>query len=226
MSNKVETRFDEAAFEKWESRMMQHAQQFYEAITALQAEGIDVSVKSISEYPVKFAGLAEGDPRKYNNHFRKLYEEAEKRAGWLPKNEKDRMVNSFMGVCNKTINHAEKICQALNFGLLLRDDNGTATPDTDLTAEEHKPDFTYRVDVSAMSEHWKMLTALREQMDEIKAWELRHGIQPIGDPNAYDRHGFSMFIHRKEFDGKEATMSEQEHNHRVWQYFKLPGNKE
>ena len=98
MSKKVETHFDESAFEEWSKRMMKHAQNFCEAITALQAEGIDVSVKSISEYPVKFAGLAEGEPRKYNNHFRELYKQAEAKAGWLPKNELDRMYKSFVAV--------------------------------------------------------------------------------------------------------------------------------
>lgn len=219
MSNKVETRFDESAFEEWSKRMMKHAQNFCEAITALQAEGIDVSVKSISEYPVKFAGLAEGEPRKYQNHFRKLYEDAERRAGWLPKAELNRMFDNFMSVCNKTINAAEKICIALNFGLILTEDNGTATPDTERTEEAHKKDFTYRVNASAMAEHWAMLAEVRAKLDALKKWEMGHGLPPIS--NEYDFGSFCAFILRKRYNDRETDMTEQEHNNKVWSYFKI-----
>lgn len=217
--NKVIECFDEAAFEKWESNMMKHAQQFYEAITALQAEGIDVSVKSISEYPVKFKGLAEGEPREYQNHFRKLYEDAERRAGWLPKAELNRMFDNFMSVCNKTINAAEKICIALNFGLILTEDKGTATPDTERTAEAHKKDLTYRVNASAMGEHWAMLAEVRDKLDALKQWEMEHKMPPVS--NEYDFGSFCAFIHRKIYNEQEMTMTEQEHNNKVWSYFKI-----
>lgn len=219
MSKKVETHFDESAFEEWSKRMMKHAQNFCEAITALQAEGIDVSVKSISEYPVKFAGLAEGEPRKYNNHFRELYKQAEAKAGWLPKNELDRMYKSFVAVCNKTINHAEKICIALNFGLVLTDDKGVAVPDTDATEQAHKKDFTYTIDADAMAEHWRLLNDARKALDTVKKWEAAHGLPPINYDHDY--YSFGAFINRRQYDGKEATMSEQEHNNRIWQYFKI-----
>lgn len=214
--------FDEPAFAKFCNKLSTTEQRFNEAVAALRAEGMDVSVKELSTYPTRFDDLISGEGWTYRRHFNKLYEDALKRSGWLPNEEKERMHRSFMGVCSRTSAHAQVIAGVMGCNYKFKDTEDGAVIDIEATEEAQRPGFMYDVDADAMAQHWAMLQDIRDKIAALNAYNLKHGIPMMANPDIYDFGQFTGYIlSRNNINGDPIEVTQEEHNGIVWQYFKI-----
>lgn len=214
--------FDERAFDKFSEKLATTDKRFNEAVAALRDEGIDVSVKELSTYPTRFNDLISGEGWTYRRHFNKLYEDAVKRAGWLPNEEKERMRRNFMGVCDRTMAHAQVIAGVFGSGYRFNDTPDGAVIDIDATEEAKRPDFICSIDADAMAEHWAMLQEVRDKVKALNVFNIKHGIPMIENPGMYDFGQFAGFVlNQKGIDGNPIEMTQEQHDKSTWEFFKV-----
>lgn len=215
------THFDRRSYEEHVKQIEKYAELFATSVEILKAEGMDVSAKELQTYPERFGDFAENDGKEYKAHFVALYKDAEKRAGWLPMVERQRMFDNFIAVFKRTNSAASYITDAVNFGCILRNTDNGAKVDVEATSERDKAKFIIGVDAESMAEHWRMIQELREKMDALKTWELNHGLPPISVPSMMSDHfGFAGYVNAAKYGDVEVTMDEAKHNDMVWSYFK------
>lgn len=214
--------FDAEAFEKFSRGLERTAQSLSESVKALRAEGLDVSVAELSTYPKRFDDFNTGEGWTYRRHFRKLFEEAAKRVGWLPNAERERMEKNFMDVANRTAYHAQNITGIFDSGYVFQDTPEGAVLDKEATEEARRSDFFYEVDADAMAEHWKLMNELRAKVSEFNNFNLCHNLPPIAAPGLYDFGAFCGFVlSAKDREGNVYDMTEEQHNERVWERFRV-----
>ena len=214
--------FDERAFDKFCAKLGDTERRFNEAVAALRAEGIDVSVKELSTYPTRFNDMTSGDGMTYRRHFNKLYEDALKRSGWLPNEERERMRRSFMGVHDRTKAHAQVIAGIFACGYKFTDTPDGAVIDIEATEKEKRPDFIFDIDADAMAEHWAMLQEIRDKVKALNAYNLKHGIPMITTPGAYDFGGFAGYIlNTHDINGDPIEVTQEQHDKSTWEFFKI-----
>lgn len=213
--------FDERAFDKFCETLGRTEQRFNEAVAALRAEGLDVSVKELSTYPTRFKDLTSGDGSSYRIHFNKLYEQAIKTT-WLPNEEKERMRRNFMGVCKRTLAQAQIIAGIFACGYKFTDTPDGAVIDIEATEKEKRPDFIFDIDADAMAEHWAMLQEIHDKVKALNAYNLKHGIPMITTPGAYDFGGFARYIlNTHDINGDPIEVTQEQHDKSTWAFFKI-----
>lgn len=214
--------FDQPGFDKFCKNLENAEQRFNEAVAALRAEGLDVSVKELSTYPTRFDDLTSGEGWKYNRHFNKLYEDAVKRAGWLPNEEKERMHRNFMGVCNRTKGHAQVIAGTFGCNYKFTDTPDGAVIDIEATEEAKRKDFICGIDADAMAQHWDMLQEIRDKVNALNDFNRKHGIPVMQSPGAYDLGGFTGYVlGTRDIEGNTHDLTQEQHDKYTWQYFKI-----
>lgn len=215
------TYFDVAGYEDHCKKIAGHAERFAAAVEVLKKEGMDVSAKELRTWPGRFGDFGENDGSGYKKHFVALYKQAEKRAGWLPMEERTRMFDSYINVFRRTQNAAAHVVNALNFGCIIKDTSGGAAVDIEATEKEHKKQFIIGVDADAMATHWRMLNELRDKIQELKSWEAKQKMPILSVPNVYDFGSFAHYVNNMGFgEGDPIMLTEEMHNKTVWSYFK------
>ena len=218
---KASTYFDAAGFERRCEQIAKHEEYFAKAVEVLKKEGMDVSAKELRTWPERFGDFGEDSGARYKKHFTGLYKEAEKRAGWLPMEERQRMFDSYIAVFNRTVNAASHINSALMAGgCVIEDTPDGAAVDVEATEAEHRKQFIIPVHADKMDEHWSLLLAAKQAISDLKAWEAMNGMPLAGEIG--DNNSFGDFINgvRRGIEGVVVNISRETHDKAVWHYFK------
>lgn len=220
MGKEKATYFDAAGFELHCEQIAKHGKAFADAVGVLKKEGLPVSSKELRTWPERFGDFGEDDGARYKKHFVGLYKEAEKRAGWLPMAERQRMFDSYIAVFNRTVNAASRINSALMAGdCVIEDTPDGAAVNVEATEAEHRKQFIIPVHGDKMEEHWNLLLAAKQAISDLKAWEARNGMPQTGENGDY--FGFGKFINGiRMTDNTPVIVTREQHDKYVWQYFK------
>lgn len=218
--SKQATYFDAAGFERRCEQIAKHAEQFAKSVEVLKKEGMDVSAKRLRTWLTDFGDFGENDGAKYKQHFVALYKKAEERAGWMPMEERTRMFDTYIAVFHRTKNAAAYINNALMFGCIIRDTDEGAAVDVEATEAEHKKQFIVPVHADKITEHWDLLIAAKQAIDNLKTWEAQNRMPQTGETGDYNN--FGHFINGTRFgsDGVVINISREAHDKAVWSYFK------
>ena len=218
---KASTYFDAAGFERRCEQIAKHEEYFAKAVEVLKKEGMDVSAKELRTWPERFGDFGEDSGARYKKHFTGLYKEAEKRAGWLPMAERQRMFDSYIAVFNRTVNAASRINSALMAGgCIIEDTPDGAAVNVEATEAEHRKQFIIPVHGDKMEEHWNLLLAAKQAITDLRTWEAANGMPQTGENGDY--FGFGKFINgiRMGTDNTPVIVTREQHDKYVWQYFK------
>lgn len=214
--------FNQTGFDKFCNGLARAEQRFNKAVETLRNEGIDVSVKALSSYPELFPDFDSGNGVSYLRHFNKLYEDAVKRAGWLPNAEKARMHNNFMEVWEQTKDAAQAIADIMSRGYKFVDTGNGAVIDIKATEEATRPNYIEDYDADLMAEHLNLMREIRQKVDALNNFNLKHGLPRVSAPNAYDLGGFTMYmLGLANADGVVTELTEEKHDEFTWQCFRI-----
>lgn len=219
--SKQATYFDAAGFERRCEQIAKHTEYFAKAVEVLKKEGMDVSAKELRTWPERFGDFGEDSGARYKKHFTGLYKEAEKRAGWLPMEERQRMFDNYIAVFNRTVNAASHINSALMAGgCIIEDTPDGAAVNVEATEAEHRKQFVIPVHADKMEEHWNLLLAAKQAISDLKAWEAKNGMPQTGENGDYNSFGGFINGVRRGIEGVIVNISREAHDKAVWHYFK------
>lgn len=164
-------------YDRLKSKMKMRSDNFKYYLPILVENKLPTTEKDLREWMKEF-DLEEFE-KTYTAYFRKCADDYLSRQGWLPNDEKKRIVKSFMDIAKLTERAAGAVLGWME-DYPVKEVDGIVAPDINGAEEVIIAQCTQALDTKKIADYWSMLVKLHNYYLSVVRWQNKNSI----DPNA------------------------------------------